>query len=435
MAYTALNLGYKPQAGYEYDGTTDSSADWGSVPNETYFYDKTLKQVYYKDNVGAVYGAYVGGTAGVTQTYNVSSTQWNNTLAAPVTLGTGLIANGLTFFTDANKSNPSVNSATLGSVVGTGYVTATNVPTTGGSGTGLTFDIVAVGGNITSITINQKGSLYTDGDIVTIVQGGGASDDEIATLTVYNAGTTPYDEYDIQFDRSVILWTGATGGTPVPTGGTATLTIGGTAYTMTWNTDNYTTIQDFLATNQAAIEAAGFIIYQMGDGTVPTDGRIRIGSTTNSEADLNAITFVNTSGDLNGDVRSEFDNNTTEGSNANALGTHLRIPYAGKPYFGKRILHTLRVNFNLSTGSVQYAELGLFRWQNDSQIGSAIQVIRNPDITGTLAVIETYTASPTDSFVTGGFYVALVNNTGQTLTFENNAGLLVQNIFESPISF
>ena len=29
MAYTALNLGYTPQAGYEYAGTTDSSLDWG----------------------------------------------------------------------------------------------------------------------------------------------------------------------------------------------------------------------------------------------------------------------------------------------------------------------------------------------------------------------------------------------------------------------
>jgi hypothetical protein len=54
MAYTPLNLGYTPQAGCEYTGTTDSSLDWGSVPNNTYFYDKVDKLVHYKSSSGIV---------------------------------------------------------------------------------------------------------------------------------------------------------------------------------------------------------------------------------------------------------------------------------------------------------------------------------------------------------------------------------------------
>jgi len=58
MAYTALNLGYTPQAGYEYTGITDSSLDWGSVPNNTYFYDLADKLVHYKNGSGSIIEAF-----------------------------------------------------------------------------------------------------------------------------------------------------------------------------------------------------------------------------------------------------------------------------------------------------------------------------------------------------------------------------------------
>ena len=73
-------------------------------------------------------------------------------------------------------------SVTLGAVVGTGYTTAVGVPTTGGTGTGLTVDITDTAGDVTAITINDPGTGYTAGDVITIVQGGGASDDETFTI-------------------------------------------------------------------------------------------------------------------------------------------------------------------------------------------------------------------------------------------------------------
>ena len=59
-------------------------------------------------------------------------------------------------------------------VGGTGYGTATGLATTGGTGTGLTVDITTVLTAITVVTIATPGDGYTVGDVITIVQGGGA---------------------------------------------------------------------------------------------------------------------------------------------------------------------------------------------------------------------------------------------------------------------
>lgn len=41
-----------------YTVVTDTSADWSSVANSTYFYDKVTKLVYYKDANGVVQNTY-----------------------------------------------------------------------------------------------------------------------------------------------------------------------------------------------------------------------------------------------------------------------------------------------------------------------------------------------------------------------------------------
>ncbi len=68
----------------------------------------------------------------------------------------------------------SLDAGTL--VAGTGYSTANSVPTTGGTGTGLTVNIVAVAGNITTVTLLNAGSGYTLGDTITIAQVGSGLD-------------------------------------------------------------------------------------------------------------------------------------------------------------------------------------------------------------------------------------------------------------------
>ncbi len=51
-------------AGVNYTRVTDTSADWASVPNSTYFYDKADKLVHYKDSTGTVQEIFSG--SGVT---------------------------------------------------------------------------------------------------------------------------------------------------------------------------------------------------------------------------------------------------------------------------------------------------------------------------------------------------------------------------------
>ena len=101
----------------------------------------------------------------------------------------------------------SLDAASL--VPGTGYVTLTNVPTTGGAGSSLTVDIVAVAGAITSVTINSAGSGYAVGDTVTIT--GGNADATIDVLTILQ----------MQVGDSVTGGTSATTGTITAIGATS----------------------------------------------------------------------------------------------------------------------------------------------------------------------------------------------------------------------
>jgi len=54
---------------------------------------------------------------------------------------------------------------------GSGYSTATNVATTGGTGTGLTVDITAPSGSVTSIVINNPGTGYSNDDTILVTGG------------------------------------------------------------------------------------------------------------------------------------------------------------------------------------------------------------------------------------------------------------------------
>ena len=84
-----------PASGVNYTVTTDTSADWPTVGTNTYFYDLADKLVHYKNSSGDIIEGFSGGN-------NFASTQWGTT-AASVPLLNGTIANGMTFFTSANK--------------------------------------------------------------------------------------------------------------------------------------------------------------------------------------------------------------------------------------------------------------------------------------------------------------------------------------------
>lgn len=231
-------------------------------------------------------------------------------------------------------------------------------------------------------------------------------------------GTTPYYEFNIAYGLSVQL-SGSTG--------SATLTLDDIAYNVPFATTPATLEQtaiDFVNTNQEAINTAGFQVFAV---TNSAGTFLRFGSPKDRE--LNNIIFANVSGTLSGTLVQEFVGGSV------AVGDHLVVQYVGTPVENFRLLHTIRANFNIRLGSTQFAGLGLYRWKNDNLIGSEQLVIRQNDVSGTQTVLETYTANATDDFVTGGFYLGLNNGTSSTLTFEGDVGILIQTIFQKPITF
>ncbi|MCA6422144.1 MAG: hypothetical protein IM568_04895 [Flavobacterium sp.] len=79
---------------------------------------------------------------------------------------------------------------------GTGYSSGTSVATTGGSGSGLTLNIVAnTSGVVTSATVSSRGNAYMAGDIVTVA--GGNVNCKFRVTNVQNSnGEIKITEYD-----------------------------------------------------------------------------------------------------------------------------------------------------------------------------------------------------------------------------------------------
>ena len=61
MAVTTINNGLSQEKGVNYTVITDSSADWASVANDTYFYDKTDGLPHYKDGSCNVLEVFASG--------------------------------------------------------------------------------------------------------------------------------------------------------------------------------------------------------------------------------------------------------------------------------------------------------------------------------------------------------------------------------------
>lgn len=79
---------------------------------------------------------------------------------------------------------------------GASYVSGTSIATTGGSGSGLTVNIVANGsGVVTSVTPSSRGNAYMAGDLITVA--GGNVDCKFRVTNVQNSnGEIKITEYD-----------------------------------------------------------------------------------------------------------------------------------------------------------------------------------------------------------------------------------------------
>jgi hypothetical protein len=179
----------------------------------------------------------------------------------------------------------------------------------------------------------------------------------------------------------------------------------------------------------------------------PLIGSVIFNTTTNTLQTLNSTGWVDNSGGSGGGsglifTRTQFsrtlttaitvanntflnffDNNlalrTSDKAPAgtDAIDTLNILPTGGiiVPWNGIRMHHTIRISFEIVSGSAQEYRLELRRVADNSVIGAAAQVQRRTGFSGVLFDFETFTGGNTDAFVTGGFYIALFNQSGQSL--------------------
>ena len=132
-------------------------------------------------NVSRTGASYSVSVIGGGQLYATSDT----VLILGTSLG-GTTSNNATITITSASPKYTVGTLNTGSLAGgSGYVDGTNISTTGGTGSGLTLDIITDGfGVIQSVTINQNGSGYTDGDLIHIAGGNNDATINVATTNL-----------------------------------------------------------------------------------------------------------------------------------------------------------------------------------------------------------------------------------------------------------
>jgi hypothetical protein len=93
-------------------------------------------------------------------------------------------------------------------------------------------------------------------------------------------------------------------------------------------------------------------------------------------------------------------------------------------YRGCKTIHTIRISFNISTGSEQFYQLQIRRTVDNSVVYRC-PLLRNPDESVQTAEMTTRTLSDLDPFTIDGFYITLVNNSGASCEISGAMSLLI----------
>jgi hypothetical protein len=92
--YSGLTI-TQPIRGIQFTKVTDTSADWSSVANDTYFYDKGDKLIHYKDTVGNILDIFSLGLNSPGAVYGLFSQTANSTPITNTTTETTLLNGGI----------------------------------------------------------------------------------------------------------------------------------------------------------------------------------------------------------------------------------------------------------------------------------------------------------------------------------------------------
>jgi hypothetical protein len=124
-------------------------------------------------------------------------------------------------------------------------------------------------------------------------------------------------------------------------------------------------------------------------------------------------------------------------------GTDAYDPYAiaatkiTVPWASVVLHHSIRVNFTIKPGGVETGTVSLRRAADNTIVGAPVMFNRNADNGSNQVIFNTYTSSATDTFVTGGFYITLNNDSGANLNLEANTqiGVYIVTSYASPRTF
>ena len=92
--YSGLTIN-QPIRGIQFTKVTDTSADWASVANDTYFYDKGDKLIHYKDPLGNVLEIFFLGMNSPGANYGLFAQTANSTPVTNTTVETSLLDGGV----------------------------------------------------------------------------------------------------------------------------------------------------------------------------------------------------------------------------------------------------------------------------------------------------------------------------------------------------
>lgn len=98
-------------------------------------------------------------------------------------------------------------------------------------------------------------------------------------------------------------------------------------------------------------------------------------------------------------------------------------------YRNCKIAHTIRLSFNIDSGSEQFYQVQIRR-TIDNSIVYRMPVLRNADETIQTIEMTTRTLSNLDPFTIDGFYLAFVNNSGASATLDGAMSLVVINHYQ-----
>lgn len=197
MAVTAVATSMAGAINYTF--TTDTSADFASVANSTYFYNKADKLVRFKDATGAVLEIFSasGGASGI---FGISNGSGVYTYYATLTLAMAAAVSGNTIEMFTNVIETGAVSITLKNGVninGNGYTYTLN--NTGTTNTLSTTASIETSCKIINITFIRSGNTTTATNLNTAVNSSGVIDFTGSTLRNTGGGTaiTLSSTYDI----------------------------------------------------------------------------------------------------------------------------------------------------------------------------------------------------------------------------------------------